>query len=152
MKVEHILRGKGTRIATVRSNETVETAIKLLRREQVGALVVKDVVRTEGNTVVGMFSERDVVRALADHSTAALKMTVASLMSMNVISCGLNDTLDHVRQLMNEHHIRHVPVLANYSLVGVVSARDLLAVLEADPTTAPTIFASAQRGSEHAKI
>ncbi len=151
MKVEQILRGKGTRIATVRTNETVEMAIKLLRREGVGALVVKDVVRTEGNTVVGMFSERDVVRALADHSTAALKMPVSSLMSMNVISCSPNDSLDHVRQLMNDNHIRHVPVLENYSLIGVVSVRDLIAVLEADPTTAPSLFASAQRGSEHPK-
>ncbi len=151
MKVEHILRGKGTRIATVRMNETVETAIKLLRREGVGALVVKDVVRTEGNTVVGMFSERDVVRALADHSTAALKMPVSSLMSMNVISCSPDDSLDHVRQLMNDNHIRHVPVLENYSLIGVVSVRDLIAVLEADPTTAPSLFASAQRGPEQPK-
>lgn len=151
MKVEQILRGKGTRIATVRMNETVETAVKLLHREQVGALVVKDVVRTEGNTVVGMFSERDVVRAIADHSTAALKMKVSALMSMNVISCSPNDTLDHVRQLMNNNHIRHVPVLDEYTLIGVVSVRDLIAVLEADPTTAPTLFASSQRAAEHAK-
>ncbi len=151
MKVEQILRGKGTRIATVRMNETVETAVKLLHREQVGALVVKDVVRTEGNTVVGMFSERDVVRAIADHSTAALKMKVSALMSMNVISCSPNDTLDHVRQLMNNNHIRHVPVLDEYTLIGVVSVRDLIAVLEADPTAAPTLFASSQRAAEHAK-
>ena len=151
MKVEQILRGKGTRIATVRMNETVETAAKLLRREQVGALVVKDVVRTEGNTVVGMFSESDVVRAIADHSAAALKMKVSALMSMNVISCGPNDTLDHVRQLMNTNRIRHVPVLAEYTLIGVISVRDLIAVLEADPTTAPTLFASSQDTAEHVK-
>ena len=151
MKVEEVLRGKGTRIATIRMDETVETAIKLLRREQVGALVVEDVVRTEGNTVVGMFSERDVVRAIADRSTAALKMKVASLMSMNVISCGPNDSLDHVRQLMNNNYIRHVPVLDEYTLIGVISVRDLIAVLEADPTTAPTLFASSQGAAAHSR-
>ncbi len=64
MKVGDILRSKkGTRIVTVRMNETVATAAQLLRTENVGALVVKDVCRTEGNVAVGMFSERDVTRA-----------------------------------------------------------------------------------------
>ena len=52
---------------------------------------------------------------------------------------------------MNNNHIRHVPVLDEYTLIGVVSVRDLIAVLEADPTTAPTLFASSQRAAEHAK-
>lgn len=144
MKVEEVLRGKGTRIATIHMNETVETAAKLLRREQIGALVVKDVVHTEGNTVIGMFSERDVVRAIADYSANGLKMKVSALMSMDIISCGPNDTLDHVRQLMNRNHIRHVPVLDDYTLIGVISVRDLIGVLEADPAVAPTLFASSQ--------
>ena len=151
MNVEQVLRGKSARVVTINMNETVEMAVKVLRREGVGALVVKDVVATEGNTVVGMFSERDVVRAIADHSQAGLKMKVSALMSMNVISCGPNDTLDHVRQLMNRNHIRHVPVLDQYTLIGIVSVRDLIAVLEDDPTTAPTLFASSQRPMELAK-
>ena len=70
MTVGDILRSKSSRIATIRMNETVDTAAKLLRRENVGALVVKDVCRTEGNVVVGMFSERDVASAIADHGSA----------------------------------------------------------------------------------
>ena len=128
MKVEHILRKKGTRIVTVRMNETVEVAARLLRKDNIGALVVKDVCRTEGNTVVGMFSERDVVRALADHGPAALKMRVSALMSRGVVSCSSRDSLDRVLELMDRHHVRHLPVLDEHTLVGVVSIRDVIAL------------------------
>ncbi len=127
MKVEHILRKKGTRIITIRMNETVEVAASLLRKENIGALVVKDVCRTEGNTVVGMFSERDVVRALADHGPAALKMRVADLMSRKVVSCRHYDELGDVLALMDRHHVRHLPVLEGVALIGVISIRDILA-------------------------
>ena len=127
MKVEHILRKKGTRIITIRMNETVEVAASLLRKENIGALVVKDVCRTEGNTVVGMFSERDVVRALADHGPAALKMRVADLMSRKVVSCRHYDELSDVLALMDRHHVRHLPVLDGVALIGVISIRDILA-------------------------
>ena len=128
MKVEHILRKKGTRIVTVRMNETVEVAARLLRKDNIGALVVKDVCRTEGNTVVGMFSERDVVRALADHGPAALKMRVSALMSRGVVSCSSHDSLDRALELMDRHHVRHLPVLDDHTLVGVVSIRDVIAL------------------------
>ena len=128
MKVEHILRKKGTRIVTVRMNETVEVAARLLRKDNIGALVVKDVCRTEGNTVVGMFSERDVVRALADHGPAALKMRVSALMSRGVVSCSSRDSLDRALELMDRHHVRHLPVLDDHTLVGVVSIRDIIAL------------------------
>ena len=70
MKVGDILRKKTARIATVRMNETVGIAAQLMRASNISALVVKDVVRTEGNTAVGMFTERDVVRAIAEHGAA----------------------------------------------------------------------------------
>ena len=72
MKVGDILRKKNTRIATVRMNETVAIAAQLMRASNISALVVKDVVRTEGNTAVGMFTERDVVRAIAEHGAAGV--------------------------------------------------------------------------------
>jgi CBS domain-containing protein len=109
-------------------NETVEVAARLLRKDNIGALVVKDVCRTEGNTVVGMFSERDVVRALADHGPAALKMRVSALMSRGVVSCSSRDSLDRALELMDRHHVRHLPVLDEHTLVGVVSIRDVIAL------------------------
>ena len=72
MKVADIMRKKGTRLIMIRLNETVEMAVRLLRRENIGALAVKDVVRTEGNTPVGMFTERDVLQAFAYHGAAGL--------------------------------------------------------------------------------
>ena len=66
MQVGDILRKKAARVATVRMNETVAIAAQLMRSGNISALVVKDVVRTEGNTAVGMFTERDVVRAIAE--------------------------------------------------------------------------------------
>jgi CBS domain-containing protein len=133
MKVGDILRKKSTRIATVRMNETVGIAAQLLRAGNISALVVKDVCRTEGNTAVGMFSERDVVRAVAEHGAAGINMKVSSLISVQqLISCNSNDTLEHVRYLMNKNHIRHVPVIDEHTLIGVVSIRDISTALEDD--------------------
>jgi len=126
MKVGDILRKKTARIATVRMNETVAIAAQLMRASNVSALVVKDVVRTEGNTAAGMFTERDVVRAIADHGAAAINMKISQLISVQqLVSCTSTDTLEEVRHLMNRHHIRHLPVIDNYSLIGVISIRDI---------------------------
>ena len=131
MKVGDILRTKSTRIATVRMNETVAIAAQLLRAGNISALVVKDVCRTEGNTAVGMFSERDVVRAVAEHGAAGLALKVSNLISVQqLISCRSTDTLEHVRHLMNVNHIRHVPVIDDYTLIGVISIRDISTALE----------------------
>jgi CBS domain-containing protein len=93
--------------------------------------VVKDVVRTEGNTAAGMFTERDVVRAVAEHGAAGLNLKVSQLISVQqLVSCGSTDTLEHVRHLMNKNHIRHLPVIDNYSLIGVISISDISAAFE----------------------
>jgi CBS domain-containing protein len=126
MQVGDILRKKTARVATVRMNETVAIAAQLMRSSNISALVVKDVVRTEGNTAVGMFTERDVVRAIAEHGAAGANLRVSQFISVQqLVSCSSTDSLEHVRHLMNKHHIRHVPVLDNYSLIGVISIRDI---------------------------
>lgn len=131
MLVGDILRHKSTRIATVRMNETVAIAAQLLRTANISALVVKDVCRTEGNTAVGMFSERDVVRAIAEHGAAGVNVKVSELISVQrLISCQSTDSLEHVRYLMNKNHIRHVPVIDDYNLIGVISIRDISTALE----------------------
>ena len=126
MKVGDILRNKTARVITVRMNETVGVAAQLMRAGNVSALVVKDVVRTEGNTAAGMFTERDVVRAIAEHGAAGVNLKVSQLISpQRLISCSTTDTLEHVRHLMNVHHIRHLPVIDDFSLAGVISMRDV---------------------------
>src|SRR5436189_4328206 len=126
MQVGDILRKKTARVATVRMNETVGIAAQLMRASNISALVVKDVVRTEGNTAVGMFTERDVVRAIAEHGAAGVNLKVSQLVSVQqLVSCSSTDTLEQVRYVMNKNHIRHLPVIDNYSLIGVVSIRDI---------------------------
>jgi CBS domain-containing protein len=138
MKVGDILRKKSTRIATVRMNETVAIAAQLMRAGDVSALVVKDVVRTEGNTCAGMFTERDVVRAIAEHGAAGVNLRVSQLISVQeLISCQSTDTLDHVRHLMNKHRIRHLPVIDDYTLIGVISIQDISTALENNGNDAP---------------
>jgi CBS domain-containing protein len=135
MKVGDILRKKTARVATVRMNETVGIAAQLMRASNISALVVKDVVRTEGNTAVGMFTERDVVRAIAEHGAAGVSLKISQLISVQqLVSCTSTDTLEHARHLMNEKHIRHLPVIDNYSLIGVVSIRDISTMYDDEAT------------------
>jgi len=137
MKVGDILRKKTARISTIRMNETVGIAAQLMRAGNVSALVVKDVVRTEGNTAVGMFTERDVVRAIAEHGAAGVNVKVSQLISVQqLVSCSSNDTLEDVRHLMNQHHIRHLPVIDDHSLCGVISIRDISTAFDEQAMTA----------------
>jgi CBS domain-containing protein len=97
-----------------------------MRANNVSALVVKDVVRTEGNTAVGMFTERDVVRAIAENGAAGVNMKVSQLISVQkLVACSSSDSLERVRHLMSVHHIRHLPVIDDFSLAGVISMRDV---------------------------
>src|SRR5246500_725578 len=99
MQVGDVLRKKtSARVVTVRMNETVGVAAQLLRANNISGLVVKDVVRSEGNTAVGMFTERDVVRAIAEHGAAGINMKVSQLISVQeLVSCSSRDTLEHAR-------------------------------------------------------
>ena len=78
-----------------------------------------------------MFTERDVVRAIAEHGTAGLNLKVSQLISVEqLVSCGSTDTLEHVHHLMNRNHIRHLPVIDNCSLIGVISISDISTAFE----------------------
>jgi CBS domain-containing protein len=138
MQVGDILRKKTARVVTVRMNETVGIAAQLMRSSNISALVVKDVVRTEGNTAVGMFTERDVVRAIAQHGAAGVNLKVSQLISVQrLVACSSTDSLEHVRHLMNVHHIRHLPVIDNFSLAGVISMRDVSAAFDEGASGTP---------------
>jgi CBS domain-containing protein len=132
MQVGDVLRKKtSARVVTVGMNETVGVAAKLMRTSNISALVVHDVVCTEGNTAVGMFTERDVVRAIASHGAAGVNLKVSQLISVQrLVACSSTDTLEHVRHLMNVHHIRHLPVIDNFELSGVIGMRDVSAAFD----------------------
>ncbi|MEZ5831816.1 MAG: CBS domain-containing protein [Dongiaceae bacterium] len=129
MNVAQILLQKQARVVSVRPREPVSAALKLMAAENIGALVVTDIVSTEGSTVLGMFSERDVVRALATDREDIMRMPIERLMSKKLISCSPDDELADIMEKMDRHGIRHIPVLDDHTLVGVVGIRDVIHVL-----------------------
>ena len=122
MNVEAILRSKGRSVATIPSNATVGTAVHELKTRGIGALVVND----DGNAVAGILSERDVVHALAEHGAALLTMKVDQLMTRRVVTCRPEDTVAELMARMTERRFRHLPVLKDGALVGIVSIGDLV--------------------------
>jgi CBS domain-containing protein len=136
MKIDVILRRKANRIIAIGMGGTVERALQILKAENVGALIVKDTCGTEGDVVLGILSERDIARALADNGAATLQMPVSRLMARNVVDCHPDDDAAHVIGLMQKHHIRHVPVREREALLGVISIRDVLGLATAMPDRA----------------
>ena len=142
MRVGQILKTKDTRIITIRLRESVAAAAKLMVTENIGALVVTDVVLTEGSTVVGMLSERDLMRALVVNGQDIMKMPVEKLMSKKLIACTPNDDLADVMEKMDRYAIRHLPVLDDHTLVGVLSVRDVIHVLRGAIAESATVAAA----------
>jgi len=122
MNVEAILRNKGRSVTTVAPDARIATAVALLRQHGVGALVVSH----DGTALDGIISERDVVTALADHGAATLELTVADLMSRQVITCRREDSVADLAALMTERRIRHLPVVDRGTLAGIVSIGDVV--------------------------
>lgn len=131
MLIEHILHRKGADVLTVTADETVSAAIAVLREHNVGALVVagpRDETEDEGAgpTVVGILSERDVVRELAAQGSSILGRPVRDLMSTEVTTCSPRATVDELMRVMTERRIRHIPVVTDGRLTGLVSIGDIV--------------------------
>lgn len=126
MKIGELLRNSQRRISTVSAAETVATALQVMRDDNVGMLVVKDICRTEHDTVLGTITERDVVAALADRGPAVLKQPVRAAMARQFVSCGPNDSLAHVLDLMDRYGLSYMPVIEGYTLIGIVSVQDVI--------------------------
>ncbi len=121
MKVEGILRSKGTNVVTADPRATVGSIVQRLHQEQIGALVV-----TESRRVLGMISERDVIRGLAKHGPAILDRDVADLMTRTVHACSRDDSVKHLMSEMTRKRIRHLPVVDDGVLCGIVSIGDIV--------------------------
>lgn len=134
MKVRAMLSTKGSKVVTARPDTTVDTVIQMLKREGIGALVVSD----DGGDIVGILSERDVVRALVDHGADLLTMPVSKLMTRVVKTCTLDANIHEVMSEMSRSRIRHLPVVEDGKLCGIVSIGDVvknrLDELEAETT------------------
>jgi CBS domain-containing protein len=122
MKVEDILKAKGHRVATMRPESAIDTVIHRMRLDRIGAIVIS----RDGSTIEGILSERDIVYGLVEHGAGLLKMTAADVMTHEVITCRLQDTIKDVMSKMTHSRIRHVPVLADGELAGIVSIGDVV--------------------------
>ncbi|MFB9902551.1 CBS domain-containing protein [Allokutzneria oryzae] len=122
MRIADVLRGKGSAVATIEEHSTVSALLGALAEHNVGALVVVD-----GNGgLAGIVSERDVVRRLHEHGADVLSGPVSAIMTSTVYTCAPEDSVDTLTVQMTERRIRHVPVLRDGALVGIVSIGDVV--------------------------
>lgn len=121
MRIADVLRKKGSDVATVHPSATVTEMIGLLAAHNVGALPV-----VEGDRLVGIVSERDVVRQLHVGGAELLNATVAEIMTTDVTTCSPNDSAADLARVMTEGRFRHLPVVQDGVLCGIVSIGDLV--------------------------
>lgn len=122
MTVKAILARKGADVATIEPNATLSTAVMLLAKRRIGALVVTGADRR----VVGIVSERDIVRVLAESGPQAMTQPVAEVMTRKVVTCSERDTVAELMERMTEGKFRHVPVVEQNRLAGIVSIGDVV--------------------------
>jgi CBS domain-containing protein len=121
MKISDILRHKGSNVVTIAPSGAVSKVLAQLTEHNIGALVVVD-----GTTVAGIVSERDVVRRLHERGAELLNLTVGDIMTTSVVSCGSHDSVDSVAETMTERRIRHMPVVDDDVLTGIVTIGDVV--------------------------
>ena len=121
MSVESILRKKGTGVATIAPDISVKRAADLLRAKNIGALVV-----TRENAILGLVSEREIVDAISRHSETATSMPVSEIMQHGAITVSPAETVSRVMNLMTRHHVRHMPVIHDGKLAGMISIGDVV--------------------------
>ncbi|NMM85254.1 histidine kinase [Rhodococcus sp. SRB_17] len=121
MRIADILRNKGNSIVTIDAHATVNALLCDLARHNIGAMVVLD-----NDAVVGIISERDVVRRLHERGPELLSTEVSDVMTALMFTCVPADSVDSIAAIMTERRIRHVPVIENGSLLGIVSIGDVV--------------------------
>ena len=122
MNVKTILATKGGDIVTIEPGVDLAAAARLLSTHRIGAVLIQGA----GGRIAGILSERDIVRALAEHGAAALTLQVAQVMTRNVTTCGEDETIASIMERMTAGKFRHMPVVTNGKLVGLVSIGDVV--------------------------
>jgi CBS domain-containing protein len=122
MDVDRILRSKGAKVITIRSDATVAELVRGLRDAGIGAMVVSD----DGWHVDGIVSERDVVRGLAERGVGIMDERISGVMTRVVATCSPHDTVKQVMSVMTLRHVRHLPVVEDGVLRGIVSIGDVV--------------------------
>ena len=123
MNVQSILGNKGSSVVTIRSDVSLADAAGTLRDQGIGALIVSN----DGRHITGIVSERDLVRALANHGASALGRAVSSAMSTDVVTCRASDSVESLMRSMTDRRIRHLPVVDDDGVLGgVISIGDVV--------------------------
>jgi len=122
MQVSAVLGQKGDHVVTVSPSDSITDVAAVLSKNKIGAVLV----RAEDGDVLGVLSERDIVRGVAQSGVDSLTKSAADLMTKDVITCGAEDTVNEVMATMTDHRIRHVPVMRDGALAGVISIGDVV--------------------------
>jgi CBS domain-containing protein len=122
VRISSLLEQKGASVVTIAKEATVAEAVQALERHGIGALVVSD----DGLHIDGILSERDVVRALGHHGGDLLDHPVHTIMTANVVTCAPDNDVESLMSAMTDNRVRHVPVVADGKLTGLVSIGDVV--------------------------
>ncbi len=122
MHVERILTSKGSDVITVNIDETIGKAAEILFDNRIGAVLVRNV----DGSVEGVLSERDIVRGMSQIGAHCTEALVSDLMTRNVVYCLPEDNIDTIMSVMTEHRIRHLPVMRDDQLLGIISIGDVV--------------------------
>ena len=121
MTIESILKRKGTDVTTIAADASVKRAADWLRAKNIGALVV-----TSENAIIGLVSEREIVHAFSRHGETAGSMLVKEIMQHGVTTVSPDESVIRVMNLMTHHRVRHMPVLRDGKLAGIISIGDVV--------------------------
>lgn len=122
MNVATVLKTKGRAVTTARAESTLKELADQLASKKIGAVVVTG----EAGRVIGIFSERDLVRLIAEKGPEALSLTAGEVMTRNVVTCEEKSTLDELMEMMTAGRFRHLPVVERGELVGLISIGDVV--------------------------
>ena len=122
MKVAAILKAKGTHVETTRPDTSLYSVVWDLKLKGIGAFVVSQ----DGSSVLGVVSERDIVHGLAEHGARLLALQVSQVMTSPVVTCTPEDNVTAVMALMTRYRVRHLPVVEDGKLRGIVSIGDVI--------------------------
>jgi CBS domain-containing protein len=122
MNVAAILKSKGRAVSTARPDATLLEVSQKLAQKKIGAIVIVG----EGGKLTGIISERDVIRAISEHGAEALQLPVSSVMTKAVVKCTEMSPIDELMELMTKGRFRHLPVIEDDKLIGIVSIGDVV--------------------------
>lgn len=122
MRLAELIKGKQKEIVKIRDDSKIATAASTMTAAKIGALLVED----GAGEIVGILSERDIVRGMGPHGADLHDVDVSELMTRNLIRCSPNDTVNEAMAMMTDRRIRHLPVFDGEELVGFISIGDLV--------------------------